>query len=576
MTVSHHSGKHCFVTRMAICFLCGFGWFIFPVSAGEPETTPAPFRDEPAAHAIYDRMIKAMWKAESLSYVIHSKRERRGKILGDCVYRVWLKKPNYFRVELQSGNPAETGGALISDGDIAWIHWPEGRRPRYYCDSAADGEIRPGMYMRWPSLPSFPGVPPIRYCIANLQAERSLPILDPNIFHFGPGTPELASYTAEPYLEGFKSMGTEKVGSEMCDKIGVSFRRNHRTWYLWLSRRDHLPRRLEETVRYYYHRVNKEEWSLVTVNGDIPETTFAWKPPEGWDEWKPPSVERGLLKPGTKAPDFELASADGTRIRLSDYRGRVVWLYSWSAGCPPCRKGMVHHAKFYEQFKDKGLVLLGFNCMDDKKIALDLMREYGVTFPNVLDSSDAAVEAYRENYGGVGVPLNYIIDRDGMIVNVWYGYREDDPRPMEALIHTGDELGEAVRRARHARSVQTAKEVAVAAQRLFEAIRAADYDHDWISTGDWKRFPAANVNYSVERNYPAWVRWVCTKFKANPITKVQFGKVFTSPNGLPTVHYRLRLEDGEILEGDLPFKRESEGGEWVGRLGLDWHLGNTK
>jgi len=59
---------------------------------------------------------------------------------------------------------------------------------------------------------------------------------------------------------------------------------------------------------------------------------FAWKPPDGWTEWKQPPIEAGLLKPGTEAPDFDLASADGKRIKLSDYRGRVVWFYVWRAG----------------------------------------------------------------------------------------------------------------------------------------------------------------------------------------------------------------------------------------------------
>ncbi len=75
-----------------------------------------------------------------------------------------------------------------------------------------------------------------------------------------------------------------------------------------------------------------EQWSSVTVNGDLADTMFAWKPPAGWTEYKFPPIEAGLLKPGTKAPDFNLASADGDKIRLSDRRGQIVWLYFWSAG----------------------------------------------------------------------------------------------------------------------------------------------------------------------------------------------------------------------------------------------------
>jgi peroxiredoxin len=45
-----------------------------------------------------------------------------------------------------------------------------------------------------------------------------------------------------------------------------------------------------------------------------------------------PEPEQRLLKPGVQAPDFDLASVDGKRIKLSDYRGQVVWLYVWRAG----------------------------------------------------------------------------------------------------------------------------------------------------------------------------------------------------------------------------------------------------
>jgi peroxiredoxin len=94
---------------------------------------------------------------------------------------------------------------------------------------------------------------------------------------------------------------------------------------------------------------------------------------------------------------------------------------------------MCHLQQLHEQYKDKGLVILGANCADDKQIALDMLRENKATFPNVLDSSNAATKVLYRDYRGSGVPLSYIIDREGNIVDAWYGGREQHER-AEALL----------------------------------------------------------------------------------------------------------------------------------------------
>ncbi len=131
----------------------------------------------------------------------------------------------------------------------------------------------------------------------------------------------------QPYLDGVRSTGIEKVDGVECDVIEVSMMNHQRSWYLWLSRNDHLPRKLKQVVRVTYDIITHEVWSDVAVNAEIPDDKFAWSPPPGWREWKMPSIEAGLLKPGTQAPDFELASVDGGRIRLSDFRGNFVWMF---------------------------------------------------------------------------------------------------------------------------------------------------------------------------------------------------------------------------------------------------------
>jgi hypothetical protein len=239
---------------------------------------------------------------------------------------------------------------------------------------------------------------------------------------------------------------------------------------------------------------------------------------------------------------------------------------------------MCHLQDLYVQYKDKGLVILGLNASDEKQIAIEFLGENRATFPMILDASGAGQKVVFQDYqrsGSSAVPLSYIIDGQGKVVDAWYGYEEGHPKAMAALQKAGGKLGEAVRWELEDKVARSAAEVAAAAKRLFEAIRTADYDHDWITTGDWERFPAKDAEYTVERGYPSWVRWVCAKFKADPIAEVRLGKVFAGPTGRPTVHFELHLKDGEILQGDLPFQWDSEKKQWVGWEGLDWHLRKT-
>jgi len=48
--------------------------------------------------------------------------------------------------------------------------------------------------------------------------------------------------------------------------------------------------------------------------------------------WKMPDIEESLLKAGTPAPDFELAALDGSKLKLSGFRGQIVWLNKWRCG----------------------------------------------------------------------------------------------------------------------------------------------------------------------------------------------------------------------------------------------------
>ncbi len=404
------------------------GWALYMVGS-----SPAHWRssmivkDEPAAHALYEKMIETIRQAESLSYtsVCDDDPDER-----NSAYNILLKKPNYFRVEMS--NFLSKGSTFVGNGDNLWFYW-KGIRPfSAYEDSDSYEKTREKVYIK-KATPI--GKYSIREQINMFGMAWFVTILDPSTFH---GHAD----SLETYIDGIRSRGTDYVKEEECEVIEVSFMKAHLTRYFWISRKDHLPRKIKEIVRLASNKVEVEEFSDMTRKARISQQKFTWSPPAGWRQWEKPGPDDILLKPGTEAPGFDLLSANGSKIKLSDYRGKVIWLYIWQCGSPLCREAMPHLQKLSEKYKDRGLMILGFNCFDDKRIAWNFMRENSVMFPNILDSSDTSekviFDGYRNRSGTV--PLSYIIDARGKVVDAWCGYEEDNKRALAALKKAGMQL----------------------------------------------------------------------------------------------------------------------------------------
>ena len=134
-------------------------------------------------------------------------------------------------------------------------------------------------------------------------------------------------------------------------------------------------------------------------------------------------------------------------------------------------------------------------------------------------------------------------------------------------------------RDKHARAMENPEEIRQAAEQLFQKIRTADYDHFLKDNVHWSGFPTVGY-YQTHHWFDVLVKWMCETFRANPIAGVELGEVFLNPeevNGqkdLPAVPYRVTLQDGTVLEGNLPFQFAFDGDipHWHGIEGLDWHL----
>ena len=126
------------------------------------------------------------------------------------------------------------------------------------------------------------------------------------------------------------------------------------------------------------------------------------------------------------APDFDLAVPDGSRIKLLEFPrpgGLAQQMAVWLTRLP---RGDTESPEAVFGLQRQGLVVLGVNNADDRKIALAYLKENQVTFPIALDTSEAAIRAMMqyETLGMSAVPMTYVIDREGKVVEAWYGYDE--------------------------------------------------------------------------------------------------------------------------------------------------------
>jgi cytochrome c biogenesis protein CcmG/thiol:disulfide interchange protein DsbE len=111
------------------------------------------------------------------------------------------------------------------------------------------------------------------------------------------------------------------------------------------------------------------------------------------------------------APAITLTTTDGRTVSLSDYRGRPVIVNFWASWCIPCREEFPQFVAARAAHATDGLEILGVVHQDGADTASAFARDHGAQWPMLMDTGDAAWQAYRV----LGVPSTYFIDRDGIV-----------------------------------------------------------------------------------------------------------------------------------------------------------------
>ncbi|MFX3673920.1 MAG: redoxin domain-containing protein [Paenisporosarcina sp.] len=122
------------------------------------------------------------------------------------------------------------------------------------------------------------------------------------------------------------------------------------------------------------------------------------------------------LNQGDTAPDFELTTVAGEKVRLSELKGKKVIINFWATWCSPCKAEMPHMQNYYEEFaKDENVEILAINLTSGDRVSSvkEFVKSYGLTFPIPMDKEGTIGQKYQ----AVTIPTSYMIDTSGRIQN---------------------------------------------------------------------------------------------------------------------------------------------------------------
>lgn len=128
--------------------------------------------------------------------------------------------------------------------------------------------------------------------------------------------------------------------------------------------------------------------------------------------------------------DFTVALFDGSQLKLSELRGKVVLLNFWATWCPPCRQELTRVQKdLIDRFAGRDFLFLPVSRGEKRSDVAAFREKTEYDFPMGLDSTRTIYDRYATNF----IPRNFLIDRDGTVVAATIGY---SPEEFDKLIAT--------------------------------------------------------------------------------------------------------------------------------------------
>ena len=129
------------------------------------------------------------------------------------------------------------------------------------------------------------------------------------------------------------------------------------------------------------------------------------------------------------APDFKLEGQQ-KQVKLSDYRGQIVYLDFWASWCQPCRKSFTWMNKMQSLYGKEGFKVIAINLDESRQKADKFLEQIPANFDIAFDHRGNTAETYNVK----AMPSSYLIDKHGNVIHANLGFRGKDEEKLEAKI----------------------------------------------------------------------------------------------------------------------------------------------
>ena len=141
-----------------------------------------------------------------------------------------------------------------------------------------------------------------------------------------------------------------------------------------------------------------------------------------------PAAAAAFITVPEKLRDTKLQTLDGQSVKLSDYANKVMILNIWATWCGPCQMEMPELVKMNNEYKSRGLVVLGLATTYNEHQGIDYVKDFikakGINYKIIWDDGTMVGPLVQAVNGHGVIPQSFVISRDGRIIKHFEGFSQ--------------------------------------------------------------------------------------------------------------------------------------------------------